>query len=79
MLKIHAVDESLPLAKLALYGFQHVLAMYVGAVAVPIIVAREIGLSERDLIKLINAATHAGWLFPRRDNPDSFIVTGKTQ
>jgi NCS2 family nucleobase:cation symporter-2 len=51
----HPVDEKMPLRSLAVYGLQHVLAMYVGAVAVPIIVAREIGLSEADLIKLINA------------------------
>jgi OHCU decarboxylase len=45
----------LPAGKLAVYGFQHVLAFYAGAVIVPILLAGAIGLSERDLIHLINA------------------------
>src|SRR4051794_27236328 len=51
----HPVDEVLPPAKLAIYGFQHVLAFYAGAVIVPILLASAIGLSERELIHLINA------------------------
>ncbi|MDL5157682.1 2-oxo-4-hydroxy-4-carboxy-5-ureidoimidazoline decarboxylase [Actinomycetospora termitidis] len=51
----HPVDEVLPAGKLAVYGFQHVLAFYAGAVIVPILLAGAIGLSERDLIHLINA------------------------
>ena len=54
-MKNHPVDEKLPLGSLFIYGLQHVLAMYVGAVAVPLFVAREIGLTEHELIKLINA------------------------
>ncbi|GAA5137356.1 solute carrier family 23 protein [Pseudonocardia adelaidensis] len=38
-----------------MYGFQHVLAFYAGAVIVPILLAGAIGLSERELIHLINA------------------------
>ena len=34
----HPVDEIPPLARLAPLGLQHVLAMYAGAVAVPLIV-----------------------------------------
>jgi OHCU decarboxylase len=49
------VDEVLPAGKLAVYGFQHVLAFYAGAVIVPILLAGAIGLSERELIHLINA------------------------
>jgi xanthine/uracil permease len=37
------------------YGIQHVLAFYAGAVIVPILLASAIGLSERELIHLINA------------------------
>jgi len=51
----HPVDEMLPVGKLAVYGFQHVLAFYAGAVVVPILLASAIGLSERELIHLINA------------------------
>lgn len=54
-MKTHPVDEKLPIGALFIYGLQHVLAMYVGAVAVPLFVAREIGLTEHELIKLINA------------------------
>ncbi|GAA2901806.1 solute carrier family 23 protein [Pseudonocardia halophobica] len=45
----------LPAGKLAVYGVQHVLAFYAGAVIVPILLAGAIGLSERELIHLINA------------------------
>src|SRR3954452_11792790 len=51
----HPVDEVPPVGKLALYGIQHVLAFYAGAVVVPILLAGAIGLSDRELIHLINA------------------------
>jgi OHCU decarboxylase len=51
----HPVDEVLPVGKLAIYGFQHVLAFYAGAVIVPILLASAIGLSTTQLIHLINA------------------------
>ncbi len=49
------MDELLPLPRLALYGFQHVLAFYAGAVVVPIILGNALGLSARELVYLINA------------------------
>lgn len=49
------VDEMLPAGKLFLYGFQHVLAMYAGAVAVPFIVAQAAGLTIAQTAFLINA------------------------
>ncbi|MGL6233774.1 MAG: solute carrier family 23 protein [Segniliparus sp.] len=52
---VHPVDELLPLQKLAAYGFQHVLAFYAGAVLVPILVANALGLTEAQLVHLINA------------------------
>ena len=51
----HPVDEVPPPGKLAVYGIQHVLAFYAGAVIVPILLAGAIGLSDRELIHLINA------------------------
>ncbi|MBP2657819.1 MAG: xanthine permease [Firmicutes bacterium] len=51
----HPVDEILPLNQLFLYGLQHVLAMYAGAVAVPLILANALGLGKEQLIYLINA------------------------
>src|SRR5215208_3933521 len=53
--RVHPVDEVLPAGRLAVLGFQHVLAMYAGAVAVPLILASAIGLSEEKLVYLINA------------------------
>jgi len=52
---IHPVDEVLPLGQLFLYGLQHVLAMYAGAVAVPLILGNALGLDKEQLIYLINA------------------------
>ncbi|WP_164700128.1 2-oxo-4-hydroxy-4-carboxy-5-ureidoimidazoline decarboxylase [Modestobacter sp. KNN46-3] len=51
----HPVDEVPPAGKLAVYGIQHLLAFYAGAVIVPILLAGAIGLSDRELIHLINA------------------------
>ena len=42
---IHPVDERLPAGKLAALGLQHVLVMYAGAVAVPLIVGRALKLT----------------------------------
>lgn len=51
----HPVDEMLPKGQLFTYGLQHVLAMYAGAVAVPLILANALGLTKEQLIFLINA------------------------
>ncbi len=51
----HPVDQVLPPGRLAIYGFQHVLAFYAGAVIVPILLANSIGLDAQQLIHLINA------------------------
>jgi NCS2 family nucleobase:cation symporter-2 len=52
---VHPVDEMLAPSKLIAYGLQHVLAMYAGAVAVPIIIAQAMGMTAPQLIQLINA------------------------
>ncbi|HVD28543.1 MAG TPA: xanthine permease, partial [Mycobacteriales bacterium] len=51
----HPVDQMLPVPQLALYGFQHVLAFYAGAVIVPILLASAIHLTPEQLAYLINA------------------------
>src|SRR5205823_3927041 len=51
----HPVDERPPAGPLLLYGLQHVLCMYAGAVAVPLIVGHALGLSPAQLVALINA------------------------
>jgi uric acid transporter len=52
---VHPVDELLPPGRLAIYGTQHVLAFYAGAVIVPILLAGAIGLRGQDLVYLISA------------------------
>ena len=54
-LDIQPVDEILPLGKLTLLGIQHVLVMYAGAVAVPLIIGGALKLPKEQLAMLINA------------------------
>jgi xanthine permease len=49
------VDQVPPWGQLAALGFQHVLAMYAGAVAVPLIVGSAMELPSSDVAYLINA------------------------
>lgn len=52
---VHPVDERLPTGKLAALGLQHVLVMYAGAIAVPLIVGRALKLSPEQVAILISA------------------------
>ncbi|AKN31784.1 xanthine permease [Clostridium carboxidivorans P7] len=52
---VNKVNEMLPLPKLFTLGLQHVLAMYAGAVAVPILIASSVGLTPRQLELLVAA------------------------
>src|SRR5918992_3561531 len=52
---VHPVDEVLPPGRLGVYGIQHVLAFYAGAVIVPILLAGAIGVRGDDLVYLISA------------------------
>jgi NCS2 family nucleobase:cation symporter-2 len=49
------VDEQLPLGRLGVLGLQHVLVMYAGAIAVPLIVGRALKLSPEQVAMLISA------------------------
>src|SRR6185312_2806010 len=51
----HPVDQQLPLAELIPLGLQHVLVMYAGAVAVPLIVGRALKLPSEQIAVLVNA------------------------
>ncbi|MGW2344286.1 nucleobase:cation symporter-2 family protein [Streptomyces sp. NPDC001661] len=51
----HPVDQVPPVRQLAAFGLQHVLAMYAGAVAVPLIVGGAMKLPPADLAYLITA------------------------
>jgi NCS2 family nucleobase:cation symporter-2 len=52
---IDAVDEILPPRTLAVLGLQHVLVMYAGAVAVPLIIGHALGLAADQIGLLISA------------------------
>ncbi len=52
---VHPVDEKLPTGRLAALGLQHVLVMYAGAIAVPLIVGRALKLSPEQVALLISA------------------------
>ncbi|MBL8307411.1 MAG: purine permease [Rubrivivax sp.] len=52
---VHPVDEKLPLPRLAALGLQHVLVMYAGAVAVPLIIGRALKLPPEQVAMLISA------------------------
>ena len=54
-LPTHPVDQKLPAVKLGALGLQHVLVMYAGAVAVPLIVGRALKLSPDEVALLISA------------------------
>jgi len=51
----HPVDQFLPIPKLFTLGLQHVLVMYAGAVAVPLILGRALKLPPQDVAFLISA------------------------
>jgi uric acid transporter len=52
---VHPVDEVLPVPRLAALGLQHVLVMYAGAIAVPLIVGRALKLTPEQVALLISA------------------------
>lgn len=52
---VHPCDEVLPTGKLVTLGLQHVLVMYAGAVAVPLIVGGALKLPKDQIAFLISA------------------------
>ena len=55
-------DERLPLGRTAAFGLQHVLTMYGGIVAVPLIVGKAAGLGSGEIATLITACLFIGGL-----------------
>ena len=53
--RVHPVDEVLPLRKLLPLGLQHVLVMYAGAIAVPLIIGSALKLPKDQIAFLIAA------------------------
>jgi NCS2 family nucleobase:cation symporter-2 len=52
---VHPVDEHLPVSRLIPLAIQHVLVMYAGAVAVPLIIGRAVNLPPEQVAFLISA------------------------
>jgi uric acid transporter len=52
----HPVDEVLPVGRMAAFGLQHVLSMYAGIIAVPLILGTAIRLPQEELVYVINAS-----------------------
>ena len=52
---VHPIDEVLPYGQMAAVGLQHVLVMYAGAIAVPLIVGGALRLPKDQIAFLINA------------------------
>jgi uric acid transporter len=52
---VHPVDEVLPAGQLTVLGLQHVLVMYAGAVAVPLIIGGALNLPKDQIALLINS------------------------
>jgi NCS2 family nucleobase:cation symporter-2 len=59
---IDPVDQVLPAPRLALFGLQHVLVLYAGAVAVPLIIGHALGLDAAQIGLLISADLFAAGL-----------------
>ncbi len=55
MTAVHPVDEVLSPPRLITLGLQHVMVMYAGAIAVPLIVGRALQLSPEDVAFLVSA------------------------
>ena len=53
--KIDYINEKLPASKLVPLGLQHVLSMYAGALVVPIMIGKALGLNPQQLAYLIAA------------------------
>ncbi|WP_161880986.1 nucleobase:cation symporter-2 family protein [Deinococcus alpinitundrae] len=53
---VHPVDEILPGGRLVAFGLQHVLSMYAGIIAVPLVLASALGLPADQVIRIVNAS-----------------------
>ena len=54
--EVHPVDEVMPIGQLLVYGLQHVMSMYAGVIAVPLIIGTAMGLPFGELAYLLTAA-----------------------
>ncbi|MGF1472855.1 MAG: 2-oxo-4-hydroxy-4-carboxy-5-ureidoimidazoline decarboxylase [Rubrobacteraceae bacterium] len=54
--EVHPVDEVLPAGKMLAFGLQHVMTIYAGVIAVPLVVATAINLPSDQLVYIIKAS-----------------------
>lgn len=52
----HPVDEVPPVGRMVAFGLQHVLSMYAGIIAVPLVLASAIGLPQDQVVRIVNAS-----------------------
>lgn len=52
----HPVDEIPPVGRMFAFGLQHVLSMYAGIIAVPLVLASAIGLTPDQTVRIVNAS-----------------------
>lgn len=52
---VHPVDEIMPIPRMTVYALQHVMSMYAGVVAVPLIIGNALGLTAVELTYLVSA------------------------
>ena len=67
-------DENLGLGANLAYGLQHVLTMYGGIIAVPLIIGQAAGLSSADVGLLIAASLFARFVSQQEDSPSMKMV-----
>ncbi|SEJ65979.1 nucleobase:cation symporter-2, NCS2 family [Deinococcus reticulitermitis] len=53
---VHPVDEVPPTGRMVAFGLQHVLSMYAGIIAVPLVLASAIGLPQDQVVRIVNAS-----------------------
>ncbi|MCS3838412.1 xanthine/uracil permease [Pseudomonas sp. JAI111] len=51
---VHPVDQILPVRQMLTLGLQHMAVSYIGAIAVPLIVASALKMSQADTVVLIS-------------------------
>ena len=59
---VHEVDQPLPIGRLGLLGFQHVLVMYSACIVVPLILGAALKLPKEQLVVIISADLFAAGL-----------------
>lgn len=53
---VHPVDEVPPAGRTVAFGLQHVLSMYAGIIAVPLVLASALGLDQDHVVRIVNAS-----------------------